>query len=54
MGTSSVTFHHRARDEADDVVVEGTHTRVTVDEDVRPSRIPDELREALEDHRVDR
>lgn len=53
LGRSSMTFHYRARDEEGDVVVEGTHTRVTVDEDFRPTPIPDKLRDALEDHLVE-
>lgn len=52
LGRSSMTFRYRAIDSVGDVVVEGTHTRVTVDDDFRPAPIPDELREALEEHRV--
>ncbi len=50
LGRSSMTFHYHARDQEDDTVAEGTHTRVTVDESFQPTPIPQELRDALEAH----
>lgn len=50
LGRSSMTFHYRAVDQDEDTVAEGTHTRVTVDEDFQPTPIPKALREALERH----
>ncbi len=50
LGRSSMTFSYVARDEEDDVVAEGTHTRVTVGDAFEPIPIPDKLRKALEAH----
>jgi acyl-CoA thioester hydrolase len=51
LGGSSMTFHFDTRDaRQDQTVVEGTVTRVTVDDDFQPTEIPDPIREALEPH----
>lgn len=52
LGRTSMTFFYHAIDPVGDTVAKGTHTRVTVDDDFRPTPIPDPLREALEEHRV--
>jgi YbgC/YbaW family acyl-CoA thioester hydrolase len=54
LGRSSMTFHYRCLDPVGEIVAEGTHTRVTVDEDFEACEIPAEFREALERHTVDR
>lgn len=48
IGDSSLTFEYRCRHAADDrTVVEGTVTHVAVDGDGRPTRVPDEVRDAV-------
>jgi acyl-CoA thioester hydrolase len=51
LGSSSMRFHFDTTDAHEEhTVVEGTVTRVTVDDEFRPTPIPDEIREALEPH----
>lgn len=47
IGDASVEFDYECRNEAGEVVVEGSVTHVVVDEDGEPRRVPDEFREAV-------
>jgi acyl-CoA thioester hydrolase len=53
IGTTSLVFRFDALDEAGDVVVEGTVTRVTVDDAFTKVPVPDRLRDRLEEHIVE-